>query len=87
MNRTTLNENAEPVVASSIRLECGSRPVSLPAIELGDELLSAPKEIHDEPANPDVCFRLGKAVATKEGEKAPLEFASGVIESESVPDR
>jgi hypothetical protein len=48
--------------------------MGLPAVDLDDEGLIAPEEVHDGPLDRDVYFRLGKAMAPTEGEHPGLEL-------------
>lgn len=51
----------------------------LPAVDLDDETLIAPKEIDQEAIESNVHFRLGKAVATTQGEELRLQLTAGVV--------
>lgn len=50
-----------------------------PAVHLGDQLLCAPEEIHDELLDPNIHLRLRKAVTPDELEELGFEFAARVV--------
>ena len=59
----------------------------VPAIDFNDEALFGPREIDDEAADPNIHFRLEKAVAATERKETRLQLAARAIRLERVVER
>jgi hypothetical protein len=57
------------------------------AVQLDHEALGWPEEVHDEGANANVHFGLGKTVAAADGQETPLQLAASPIGREIRGDR
>ncbi len=61
--------------------------MGIPAVDLDDQAVLGPGEIDDEAADPNIHFRLGKAVAATEGQEMRFELAARAIRLERVVER
>ena len=82
-----VTQNSEAGITSAIVLKGGSGPMCVPAIDFNDEALFGPREIDDEAADPNIHFRLEKAVAATERKETPLQLAARAIRLERVVER
>jgi hypothetical protein len=80
-------EELEPQISGPVVLERRATTVRLVSIHFDDQAVLGPGKIHDELADAGVHIRLGKPVATSEGEELRFELAPRRVWLQGLVDR